>query len=250
MGMSEFRSVQFRGKEDVLAAFLSVRAMNWAIFNGKVMLERYEGDDPNESEEFFKQYIHTLCRSRTNSTYRLQTYDELPKGAKIKPSTEPDRSFNFVLFDEYNRPEEVTSGYQKLMDRIDALSTQVQLLQEKEEPEETISGLGSTLGKILEVPAVQQKIAQVFESLIEKIIPSKPVQMPLQVIEPYQEPSPGVLNGVPSGGEDDELQKLNQAIEILYRIDPKLGTHLLKLAGIAQANPSKYQNMISMLNLA
>lgn len=64
-----------------------------------------------------------------------------------------------------------------------------------------------------------------------------------------QQSSPGVLNGVPSGGEDQELQKLNQAVQILFPLDPLLGSHLMRLATVAQRDPQKYNNLISMLNL-
>src|SRR5271154_4184588 len=106
MGQFVSQAVQFVGAENVKNAFQRAKVLNWALFNGKTLLEKYEGEDQESSQQLFDFYIDALNDNGSSSLYRLSTYEELPDGGKIKPSTEPDRSFQFKLFDRggYNSP--------------------------------------------------------------------------------------------------------------------------------------------------
>lgn len=247
----EFRAVQFRGMEDVIQAFVNVSPPYWALFNGKTMLEKYDEGDPVAGEQRFKEFLRFLSRSNTTSVYRLQTYDDLPAAGKIKPSTEPDRSFNFTLYDYSEHPTEFRQGTSAALDkiaaRLEAMESKLAVLEQEDEPEERLSGIGAKIEKLLEVPAVQSKIGEVISGFIDRIFPQK--HIPMESFTQAAAASPGVLNGVPSGGEDAELQKLNAAVGILFQIDPLLGSHLLRLAQVAQKDPGKYNQIISMLNL-
>ena len=47
---------------------------------------------------------------------------------------------------------------------------------------------------------------------------------------------------------EDEIIKINQAVELLALQDPMLGTHLMKLADLARKDPAQYKMMLTMLN--
>lgn len=55
--------------------------------------------------------------------------------------------------------------------------------------------------------------------------------------------SPAQLSGI-----DDEDSKITRAIPILKKYDPNLGSHLLKLAELAEKNSVKFKTMISILD--
>lgn len=250
MGQFQSASIQFIGAENVKTAFANVGEKNWALFNGKTLLEKYEGENPEESQQLFNLYVDSLESNGSTSLYRLQTYEDLPAGGKIKPSTEPDRSFQFKLYDVpgYGNPGNRINGADplaKIMAKLDAMETKIAMLEtEEDKEEEKVSGFGASIAKFLEIPAVQQKIAGVFENLVDQILPAK---KPYNVKEEYTLSNPAVMNGVPSNDEAVQIEKINVSIQGLYEIDKKLGDNLEKLLAIAKADPSKYQLMISLL---
>lgn len=246
-------SIQFIGSNNVKQAFANVGVVNWALFNGKTLLEKYEGEDGEESRQLFDQYVDSLEANNSTSLYRLQTYEELPPGGKIKPSTEPDRSFQFKLYDMSDFRGGIGSprgiGYpdpamDKILEKLNTLESKISILEKDDEPEEKVSGIGASLMKILEIPAVQQKIGAIFENLADQLIPVKPNHV-------YTPPlgQPAALNGVPTESEQIQAEKINAAIVALYSVDKSLGDNLEKLAAIATANPSKYRELVMMLKM-
>ncbi len=250
MGEQVSRAVQFRGIDAVIAAFDNIREMNWALFNGKTMLEKYDGQDETVSHDLFVQYVKGLSNSATTSIYRLQTYEDLPEKSKIKPSTEPDRSFNFTLFDAQtgyspNGPYVQNQAMDKLMAKMEAIESKLAIMEsDDDKDEDQMSGIGSILGKLMEMPAVQQKIGELAENFMDKILPTK---RPQPYVQPTLEPTAATMNGVPSAEESSQAEKINQALSILWEVDKQLGDNLLKVAAIAKSSPTKYRNLISML---
>lgn len=255
MGQFVSASIQFIGAENVKRAFENVGVVNWALFNGKTLLEKYEGDDQEASKQLFDQYVDSLEANGSMSLYRLQTYEELPAGGKIKPSTEPDRSFQFKLYD-LNNQRSIGSpggGYRdpamnQILEKLNALESKISILEKDDEPEERVSGIGDTLMKFLEIPAVQQKIGAIFENLADQLIPPKNSVHAIPLGTPAAQ-QPATLNGVPSDNETVQIEKINAAIQALYTIDKSLGDNLEKLAAIATADPKKYRELITMLKI-
>jgi hypothetical protein len=257
MGQFVSSAVQFVGAPNVKQAFENVHVggiIHWAIFNGKSLLEKYDRDDPDESKQLFDAYIDALSANRSTSLYRVQTYEDLPAGGKIKPSTEPDRVFQFKLF----LPDQAgtMSGFnsygsdpamEKIMAKLDAMEAKIAVLQSDDgEDEEKVGGFGASIMKFLEIPAVQQKIAGVFENFVDQLIPPKRMQN-----YPLVTPShgaPAAMNGVPGNDEQIQVEKINNSIIELYKIDKTLGDNLEKLAAIAKADPARYRSLITMLN--
>jgi hypothetical protein len=256
-GQYQSASIQFLGSDNVKQAFQNVSqsgVINWAIFNGKALLEKYEGDDQGQSIDLFNQYVDALENNGTTSLYRLQTYEDLPAGGKIKPSTEPDRSFQFKLYDaqsgSYNRsvgsPRYPGDSMNQVLEKLNAMEAKIALLEKDDgEDEEKVSGFGASIMKFLEIPAVQQKLAGVFENLIDQVIPLKPKNS--YPLIPESQQTAATMNGVPSNDEQIQIDKINLSIQKLYEVDKKLGDNLERLAAIAVADPSKYRFLVAAL---
>jgi len=239
-------SVQFRGTANVVKAFENLGVPRWAVFQKNNLNEKYEGNDLTEGVETLQQFLSLLERSQTNAIYTLKTYEDLPENKIIKPSTECDRSFNFQLW-ENERFESPYSQYKnrqldeitQRLDRMEALAV-ADNDNEHETEGEAVGGFGlmGYLNKLLENPVVQQKLGAVIGTWIDKIMPAA---------EPQQS-YPVAINGVQPDA-NDQVQKIQAAIDVLFSVDPLLGDHLEHLAKVAKNNPGKYNNLISMLNL-
>ena len=164
---------------------------------------------------------------------------EDPAG-KINSSTKFDASFNFRLADtiEDHLSSKMAGVYE---DRIKGLEEKINELSQPEEEEMTPQGqMWAMVGKILEHPQVQQAIAGKILGFIDGLGST--------LSGVFKQPAQRAAIGATSTAQD-ENQKLQQAVNILVTVDPQLGTHLLKLAEVAQADPSKYEQLIGMLKL-
>jgi hypothetical protein len=240
-------AVQFVGKESVVEAFGNLGVPNWAIFHGKRLIEKYEGLPGEEPDavaagDALSEFLIMLSRSNTSTIYRLCTYEDFKQGNKIKPSTECDRSFNFKLFDPMAGYPSPNTGNYSMMNEINERLKKIEARQavmeaEENEPAERVSGIGAYFDKLIEIPAVQQRIAQIIGSIVDKILPSS-------MTNNLPQTAPATMGAV---NQDDQVTKINEALQILAQIDSQLGDNLLKVAAIAQSNPNKYFSIIKML---
>ncbi len=240
--MAGVTMVQFRGVKATVEALQNIEVPNWALFNGKIMIEKCETDDLNESVSLFAAICNKLHSSNSTGTYTLKTYEDLD-GKHIKPSTEPDRSFNFTLFE----PGEFTPGFHsggredRLMQRLDAIEAKIAAQDDSEEGEEKIgSVVMDWVNKFLEMPEIRSRVATAMGSLLDKFLP-----MPNNNNNQGAISNPASIGSVPD--EQKQIELINQAVQLLYSVDKNLGVHLMKVAEIAQKNPGKYNMLIGML---
>lgn len=236
------KSVQFRGIDNAITAYENMEIPRWGLFQGSQFLMKYSGSNMKEGAELLKQYLDALdLRSADTNTYTLCIYDT---AEKINSATKYDASFNFRLVDNidaYNGNK--MSGV--VESRIAGIEEKLnRLLEDPETAEPTAKEqLFGALGKILEVPQVQAALANKL----------------LGIIDGVGNTLTGLFNGAPQRAAIgtvtsnstvlDENAKLQQAVNILVQVDPQLGTHLLQLAMVAEKDPKKYEQLISMLNL-
>jgi hypothetical protein len=245
MGFS--KAVQFRGIKNVVKAYTNKKVAPWGLFQGTQFLEKYEGDDVEEGSTLLRDYLEALDqRSNDMNTYTLCLYED-PASGKINSSTKFDASFNFRLADtiEDHVNSKMAGAYES---RIAGLEDRINELSAPETAEETPQEkMWNALGKILEHPQVQQVIAQRVVGFIDGLSGTLG-----NIFSPRPYPA-AIGNTMTTNKTDttaaDENAKLQQAVNILVTVDDKLGTHLLKLAEYAKADPAKYLNLISMLNL-
>jgi hypothetical protein len=243
--MAFSKSVQFRGIKNVVRAYENKKVPAWGLFQGSQFLEKYEGDDTDEGAQLLQDYLQALdMRSNDMNTYTLCIY-ELPKGTKITSATKYDASFNFRLADtiEDHMQTKMSGVYEE---RIAGLEKRLADLAADPDEEPTAKEkMWAALGQIFEHPQVQQVIAQRVVGIIEGVSSS------IGNIFSPGKTFPAAIGNTMAKKEtnvQEENAKLQEAVNILVEVDPKLGTNLLKLAQIAKADPSKYNFMITMLN--
>jgi hypothetical protein len=252
--------VQFKGIQKILKAYESKQIPCWAIWYGSNLFDSYYWDadddlrpDMEQGKQLLKSVLTEVDDIDGVSTYTLKVYDGLKKGEKIKSNTPYDASFNFKLLErEESAPYRERSYRDEERDKkILELEAMVKTLTEKlnaeesEDEDEKPEGLMGMLGAVLKMPAVEQALAgaisQGVQGLMAKVMPiNNPVPQAL-----------GRIAGVPEPAADspaDQEEKMQNALDTLYPLDPLLGDHLLKLAGIAEKNPGQYKMLIEMLN--
>jgi len=257
-------AVQLRGTPVILAAFDRIDISTWALFYKRKCLYKCVGEDVADSKATLHGFLKQLEASNTSATYELGFYDGLKDKKKIRTIEEADYAYNVVLFhdEEYPAPGAVSrqTGYSLIMQEIADVKAQLALRQKEDEEEEEdepekVAGVGSRLltflDKLLDNPAVEQKIGQIASNFLENLVtPSKPITMHEQPREM------GAMGAVPDEVAEpgktmitqEQALKIQRSIEILAAADPNLGDHLEKIAQVAQSNPKKYKNLILMLN--
>ena len=244
--MAFSKSVQFRGIKNVLKAYTNKKVPAWGLFQGTQFLEKYEGDDQDEGEAKLRDFLDALDqRSNDTNTYTLCVY-ELPAGTKITSASKYDASFNFRIADTIeDHLQNKIAGSMEM--RMAGIEEKLNSLMQDPEPEELSAKdqLFGALGKILEHPQVQQVLANKLLGIIDGMG---------NVVTGIFSPGPAqpARAAIGSAKQDDhvksENEKLQQAVNILVTVDDNLGTNLLKLAAIAQTDPSKYKLLVTMLN--
>jgi hypothetical protein len=228
-------SIQFFGKDQVIQAFQNRNVDVFSIFQHKQMLTKGKGDAE------FSAFIELLCSGTSNAIYTVYVYEDLEDHKAVKSNTPNDGGFNFRLNDEsqlitgqqYNR-----MGVQnQLLQEIQLLRKEVKDLQEEEEAEEAEKphNLGM-IGDIMSHPAVSPIVPFIVQHIVSQIMG---VPINLQTMQNAQS-----LGNIPA----EEETKLQQGIAILKKHDPNLGTHILKLATIAEKDKPGFNYLIGVLN--
>jgi hypothetical protein len=223
--MSVGRSVQYTSKDQVLSAYETFEIPSWSIRNGNQLLWKYSGDDIAAGEQLLDRVLNDLVKAKSIGIYTLCLYEE---AGEIKLKTEYDLSFNFRFQSE---SENYVSGLggspSAVLEEIRLMRKEIEELRAEREEEDDAPENGplGSIGELLKNPEVM--------ALLGKIFNSTPGQVPAQ------------LSGITA---DDEEKKIQQAIPVLKIHDPKLGSHLLKLAELAEKNSVKFKTMISILD--
>jgi len=256
-------SVQFYGKEKAIEAYENCDVPAWGLFSGKQLLCKYTGIDINEGKTLLDTFLEKIEAS--NATYTLKVFEsEGNKPVKIKEKTECDSSFNFKLDSE-----------EVYLDRQEQRGYGGRFLQS--ELSKTLTGINERLKKIEEQPVEEEPEEDNFQESIGKAIqqsiigaiqnPEQPnllVDLLKGVLNvPVSKPAignvrlTGAIAGLETGNSNasvkekgDKLQRLGDAIDILELHDPKLVEHLEKLAKIAATQKERFQQIITMFDLA
>jgi hypothetical protein len=267
-----YSSVQIFGKMAAVKAFRNTDCINWALLQGKQLLFKYEGNDQNLGGTQLEELLKMISESSgSDAVYTLRWYerDDIPETKPGKPvravpkfkiyeSTPWDGSFNFKLFNneggEYSSKERNYQELTAMKAEFDEMKTLLKELiktrnQEDEELDrEKNSGIAGIFSSLIEMPEVKSaiagKVVELFHGVTNKIG---------SYLDPNVRNVPAKIAGSDVAPEPiqmppDQVQKLNSALTILAQVDPQLPDNLLKLAGIAQKDPSQYKMLIGMLN--
>lgn len=242
--------VQLRGVSSIMTAFDNLKIAAWSVMYGRNINMKFAGNNFAESRNTLQGFLDLLKESDTTATYTLHIYEDLPKGAKIKLSTEPDYSFNFLVTEEeaprYARNREIMESNRLLMDKVTALEARLQARDAEEDEPEPVGSLGGILSGLLEDEKVKEWIRTKAIGLADKLFNNSqtanvvPMNRVIGKVGAVTQDDPIVIN-------DEQRIRMTEAIEILARVDPKLGDNLMKLARIAESDPGKYSTMAAML---
>lgn len=243
-------AVHFRGIDNTLNAYSKNDVIPWAIVSQKEIMfscppECY--DDQEGALEALRGVLEMLAPG-SGCKYTLQVYkiggNELIRGNELILSNTPHyRGFKFSL-DQYadlspyslNRNTFATA----MGDKVDKLEAMIVSMMERMEhpPEQEkpeVSKIGAMLNGIIDNPDIQKAIGMKIAGLFG-------LSLPPAKVAGMQPPPSGESLLVP-----DQAAKVQQALDQLCRLDPKLGDHLLALAKIARETPAKYTMYASML---
>lgn len=232
MSLSVGGSLQYTKKEQVINAYQLQEIPSWAIAHRRQFLFKYIGEDLEEGAEQLEKILEDLQNSA--AVYTLRLYEKT-NGERITDKTPYDLSFNFRFKTESENylpglggsPREILPLF---MQKLETMQEEISALrrEREEESEEDTEPQEDTIGKITQLlsnPAVM--------AMLQKFFPAgSPTQVPAQ------------LSGI-----GDEEKKIQAALEILRAADPQLGSHLLKLAQVAQNDKQKFSGLISMIDL-
>jgi hypothetical protein len=242
-------AVQFRGVDNVLAAYKANRVGPFAILNGRQILfssEDVEAEDVDDGATQLQEFLEMMKKGGSEAKYTLQTY-KLKSGQEIDSNTAYFRSFNFTLFGAgentpyADRQHSLVREVNERIDRLEKLliAEREQEEIEEEDDEEEDRGVIGVLNGLIEIPEVRNAIGMAAIGLVSKIIPMQQKQN--QKIAGSDGSQPGSVL------DQEQLELAQQAINILASKDTKLGDHLMKIAQIAQNDPARYKLFAQML---
>jgi len=242
--------VQLRGVSSIMSAFDNLKIAAWSIMYGRNINMKYAGNNFAESRNTLQGFLDLLKDSDTTAMYTLHIYEDLPKGGKIKLSTEPDYSFNFLVTEEeaprHARNREILESNRILMDKVTALEARLAAREEDDDDEQPVGSLGAMLSGLLDDDKFKDWIRTKAIGLADKFFNNPqnanviPMDRAIGKVGAVTQDDPILIN-------EQQRVKMTEAIEILARVDPKLGDNLMKLAKIAESDPGKYNTMAAML---
>lgn len=246
-------AIQFRGEEQVLKAFEMNGMPNWSIWSGQNMIFVGEEDDMNANTDLLVQAINMLKEGRSEACYQLRVYKKVPNEG-LKTNTPADRSFQFSVFDSGAVGSPFQQRQSSMMGLIDQKFQELQVgvlervfdkldREDEEEEEDKKKGPGGVMGMInglLENPEIKAVLMSKVAEVAGRWLGTSPSVGAIGALPPTAQPLALEL-------DQDQLNKVNEAMVILTAHDKKIGDHLLKLAALARDNPMKYKMGLTML---
>lgn len=241
------RSVQFYGIEKALAAYENQAVPAWGLFQGGQFLSKYDGPDIDAGGQMLEQFlkaIETGYNGNAHTTYTLCVYEGLKDGEKITSKTPFSGSFNFQLVERMqahgvNMQSQAEQIGKIVADQLAAHGIGAVDEDEDEEP----AGPWAMIGKLMEHPQIKDAIATRAIGFIDRLLGGgSPAG--------YQQPAPAPAAAMGAVAiSQEEIDRANQALQMLAGVDNEIGSHLMRLAEVATTDPAKYKNLISMLSL-
>lgn len=239
-------SVQFYGVDQVMEASRNRECPCWAIFINRALFCKYEDStDTKASMDMLEKHLDSLEESGNNAAIYTLKFFECAKGHSIKVNEKTvcdGGQFNFKLVSPEQHEQGVMrigSVYQnnKLMEeRIKKLEEELKQTVVEPEPET----VGSVIIDLLKKPQDLAFLINVAKGAIG---------LPMTN---YSE-TMGSLSGIPKAAEqisnDEAVERMSNAMTTLENADPKLLTHLEKLAKMSQDKPDQFKSTLGILDL-
>lgn len=247
-------SIQFYGRETVANMFEKRKAESWSIWHKKQFL--FKGVGVEELEEILQALESN--EGRSNPMYTLKVYDNITDQKQIKERTEADGSFNFRLFDVEEREANRLGYRSKLELEIIDLKEKIAAMEAEDEEEEEEEGMG-VIGKVLGFFNEPEKAEKII-SLVKTILNPNPQQPHYMgniyklgdndAANNYEEPRPMNIQQQQQQRQytQEEILRLQKALDTIGRNDEKAIEHLEKLAAIAEKTPENFKTLLTVLD--
>lgn len=246
MGVSS--SIQFRGMDQVMAAFINRDAECWSMWAGKQFLFKGFGEDTLQT------ILTALCEnSGSNAIYTIRVYEDITDPKKIKSNTPDDGSFNFRLNEEnmVNGSGLTVGQTYGLAGQLLELKNQIQEMKALPpaavEPEEEEKTIGSVIMDVISNPSKAQQWAEIIRGLFAPATANFPAATVIRQT-PAVMGNTTPVNAAPQN-LDEKLERISAALDILGRNDPKICEHLEKLAEISTKKPVQFSSLLATLEL-
>lgn len=223
--------IQLIGKDAVISNYTTIDGGSWALYQGREFI--VGGTDVGDLETWLSNFE----KSGTSATYKLRVYDSDEIPTSVTGNRDYIASINFKLVDTY-AGEGIAGHTTKLMERLGAIEKRFEEREEQEEPEQE-STLNNIIMGWLENPVKLAQIAGAIKTVMSGSSTASPVLPPAAAI--------GAAD--PGATAEDQLTKLANALDTLEKKDPKLVTHLEKLAALASSDETLFNSVISKLDL-
>lgn len=237
------------GADGVLDWFDTVvKTPYFSVWNGRQICYSWSENDPDKGRDMLETNLRVFENNKVGDPFTLKLHPGLDKNDLITDKSPVYASLNFRVFDQYTLPAGFIAGnnlnfennpkLQALSDKVDALAG----IMEREPIEPAQTGLIANINKVLAIPGMAEQLSPLISGLTNMIL--KGLNIPIPENKPINTNYAGI-----NGLSDDQETKIDQALEILEKIDPFLGDSLLKLASIAQKDPGKFKSLLSMLDM-
>lgn len=235
-------SAHFFGIPAVIAQYESSNLPTWGVFQNKHFLRA--GDNADE----LQKYLTSLDGSV--ALYSLCLYDVEPEN--VRKNTEYDYSFAFKLTDAggYSGGVRVAGGYggDIVMQKMHGImSEKVGRIIEDEMSGKKKDSKPSVLDELVDLLHDPDRLVTIIAGVKNIFSPSpytpagiSGVEIPMRRAGTAQQPV------MPT---ENDLVRLQNAINILEQKDPKLVEHLEKLAKLAQDEPMLFKGVIGKLDI-
>lgn len=254
-------SIQFYGIEDALNAFKNRDCPNWGLFQGRQFLFKSRpGDDMAASEALLTEILESLANNPV--IYTLKVFENPDK---INERTPCDGSFNFKLLDEEELTRRKETRYYSAnrgISRMDELENRINKILdilEGDEDEEKAAIQGAQQQQnwdniimgYLENP---QKIGELVNSLggVKGLLTGEAMTPAMlgavvQMGQNNAAAGPDLPGNAGNLSQEQQMQRLSTALDILGNNDPGIIEHLEKLAELSIKKPDTFKMAIKML---
>lgn len=240
--------------EQLIDNFTEGGAPYFVIMDGRNICQgkNSEADDVHEAAERLKRFVRNLPED-SKSIYKIYCFEKLPHGKfqgevkKVIANGDHDLLLTYCAW----QPKEISpetvearavARYQAQQEREQMRAEIAEIkqllmkkaIEENEEDDEEVEAQAepnNILGALMNNPQMQSVISASLAAMVSKFF------------NPSGQPT--AVAGVP--GDDEEAERISQAIDRLKVYDAELAAHLEKLATMAETNTTQFKTLLNFL---
>lgn len=233
-------SIERRGVESVLQGYALVEATMYSVWAAKELKFTYTGTDDEEALRLLNENLQAIEHSGSVQIYTIRFHTETDSNGYISNKTNYVGSFNFKMTEREGYRAGVGSdvvpysggyGNAAILQKLEQMQSEIVALKQQQRDDE----------EDYEEPSVWDRVGAVANNLLDQPFVQNII---MNIFGAKKEPS---IAGVPGNATPTDQDKINYAIQVLYKQDPDFANNILKLASLAIDNPAKYKMATTFL---